>query len=56
MDNYEEVNEYLQNIKFNKINLDDLKDYSSFLLKNESILDNNEINLKEEDEIGPIYK
>jgi hypothetical protein len=53
--NYEVI-ENLKNIKFNKINLDDLKDYSSFLLKNESILDNNEINLKEEDEIGPIFQ
>ena len=53
--NYEVI-ENLKNIKFNKINLDDLKDYSSFLLKNESILDNNEINLNEEDEITPIYK
>ncbi len=53
--NYEVI-ENLKNIRFNKINLDDLKDYSSFLLKNESILDNNEINLNEEDEITPIYK
>ncbi len=53
--NYEVI-ENLKNIKFNKINLDDLKDYSSFLLKNESILDNYEINLKKEDEIGTIYK
>ncbi len=56
MGNYEEVIENLKNIKFNKINLGDLKDYSSFLLKNESILDNNKINLKEEDEIGPIFQ
>ena len=51
-----EVIENLKNIKFKKINLDNLKDYSSFLSKNESILDNNEINLNEEDEITPIYK
>jgi hypothetical protein len=53
--NYEVI-ENLKNIKFNKISLDNLNDYSSFHLKNVTNLDNNEIHLNEKEEIYNIYK